>query len=197
MITEIALNQPTATLIAGIAAALGSTTVAVIAVILTWRNTRATLTQQRTMADDERIWQDQRATYLKIAKWAASHHLPDETFLEVEEIEELSAWTADPGETLTAKARLFAVNEPVINALTDLHAYWTTERLILETAEFLQGHEKLNNGKFDDQQLAKMYGWKDLADARKSLHKPREAWAKARDRLENALSEIYRLPNSN
>jgi hypothetical protein len=37
-------------------------------VVVAWRNTQATLRQQRTMAADERLWQEQREVYRQLAE---------------------------------------------------------------------------------------------------------------------------------
>lgn len=43
------MDQPTATLIAGLAAAVGSTAVGVMVIVFAWHNTKATLHQERAL----------------------------------------------------------------------------------------------------------------------------------------------------
>lgn len=60
------MNQPTATLIAAIVTALGSTIVGTAAVLFAWRQNVKTLIQQRQMALDERLGDRRIELYLAI-----------------------------------------------------------------------------------------------------------------------------------
>ena len=60
------MNQPTATLIAAIVTALGSTIVGTAAVLFAWRQNAKTLIQQRQMALDERLGDRRIELYLGI-----------------------------------------------------------------------------------------------------------------------------------
>jgi hypothetical protein len=108
VIHEAALNQPVATLVAGIVAALGSTGVGIAAICFAWLNTKATLTQQRAMATDERTWQDRRAAYQEIAEWLIKHQTIIPQGVNWKKGTLVIRETADPGPELEAKARLHA-----------------------------------------------------------------------------------------
>ena len=85
------MDQATATLIAGIVAAVGSTTVGVVALVIAAKNTKRTLVQQREEAEfsrrasaeeearrrehewqktlDQRLWDRRTETYLSLLAW--------------------------------------------------------------------------------------------------------------------------------
>jgi hypothetical protein len=69
------LTAATATLVAGVVTAAGSTAVGISAIVFAWRNMKATLRQQRQMATDERLWHEQRKFYQDLAEWLVEHHL--------------------------------------------------------------------------------------------------------------------------
>jgi hypothetical protein len=60
------MDQPTATLLASIIAASGSTLVGVAAVVFAWRQNVRTLMQQRRMAIEERLWQRREELYVRL-----------------------------------------------------------------------------------------------------------------------------------
>lgn len=71
----MSFDQPIATLIAGIATAVGSTAVFISVVVFDPSSARAALHQQRLMAEHYRRWDQQRAVYQQLAEWLAGHRL--------------------------------------------------------------------------------------------------------------------------
>lgn len=62
------MDQPTATLIASIVAAVGSATVGVTAVMFSWRTSRAALRQQEQLIAAEKLWERRADTYVDLMK---------------------------------------------------------------------------------------------------------------------------------
>ena len=183
---EAALSGQSVSLITGTATAL----VGIVAILFAWWNTRATLAQQRTMAFDDRKWQEQRTAYQKIAEWLAANHLlgKDQPFYQHDPFD---PWTSDPGMELEATARLFAAN-PVITALTELHSKAVLENNLAHAAQLIASAASTRGTKFPDHEIAKTYGWKNPGDASRRLTELRDAWDVARTDLEKALRDVYR-----
>jgi len=184
----MALPLSTATLIAGIVTAVGSTAVGVSAIVFAWRNVKVTLRQQRLLAADQRPWEAQRKVYQELAERLAAHHLAgaDDPF---NQPNVLLPYTSDPGLELQAKARLFAV-DPIVTALSRLRDDAIVEAKLSKI--FKNAIEY--GGMFEDYSLSKMMQWKHPNDAQRQLDKLREDWDAARQDLEIALREVYR-PN--
>ena len=70
------MNQPTATLIAAIVTAIGSTIVGTAAVLFAWRQNAKTLIQQRQMALDERLGDRRIELYLGILQILVAKSAP-------------------------------------------------------------------------------------------------------------------------
>ncbi len=157
----MALPLSTATLIAGIVTAVGSTAVGVSAIVFAWRNVKVTLRQQRLIAADQRLWEAQRKVYQELAEWLAAHHLAgaDDPF---NQPNVLLPYTSDPGLELQAKARLFAV-DPIVTALSRLRDDAIVEAKLSKI--FKNAIEY--GGMFEDYSLSKMMQWKHPNDAAK------------------------------
>jgi hypothetical protein len=181
----VALPLSTATLIAGIVAAVGSTAVGVAAIIFAWRNMKATLSQQRQMAADERLWVEQRKVYQELAEWLAAHHLAgsDDPLYQPDV---LSPYTSDPGQELEAKIRLFAIDS-VATALSQLRgkAYFEIRVSQMFEAAMTSG------GEFENHSFSKMMDWQHPNDAQRILDKARKEWDMVRQDLEIALRKVY------
>src|SRR6266498_2368189 len=76
------MDQPLATLVAGITAAVGSTTVGVWAVRSAGRNTRLTLENQRQLVRDERAADARQAFAEDLATWLAADAEPVKVWLD-------------------------------------------------------------------------------------------------------------------
>lgn len=61
------LTQPTATLVAGLAASLGSVLIGVLALYFAWRNTQATLRQQALLSDRQEVAKLEADVHMAIA----------------------------------------------------------------------------------------------------------------------------------
>jgi hypothetical protein len=66
------MDQPTATLVASIVTAGGSTLVGLGAIVLAWRHNLSTLLQQRQMASDERLGDRRIELYVQIIEVVAA-----------------------------------------------------------------------------------------------------------------------------
>ena len=128
------MNQPTATLIAAIVTALGSTIVGTAAVMFAWRQNVKTLIQQRQMALDERLGDRRIELYLGIleillAKSAPGTEvdglrrlLPKVVAFASEDVQQhverlLAANVAHQGEKLTADHDIDLQREAVITII--------------------------------------------------------------------------------
>src|SRR4051794_616935 len=69
------LDQPTATLIAGLAASLGSVLIGALALYFAWRNTEATLRQQLLMSQRQEVARIENDAHKAIAEWLGRHPL--------------------------------------------------------------------------------------------------------------------------
>jgi hypothetical protein len=185
----MAVDSGTATLITGIAAAAGSTTVGVAAIYFSWRSTRESLQQQQKTASETRLWEEQRNVYQQLADWLATHPVagsPDPLY----EVDAFSTWTSDPGQEVEGKARLFA-HGPVLDALKRVRDAAYLEDKTAQLAGIARDHVN-RGGNFEESQGAQAFGWKGPGDAHRDLKPLRESWTKSRNDLENALREVYR-----
>lgn len=181
----VALTSATATLVAGVVTAVGSTAVGVSAIFFAWRNMKATLRQQRQMAADERLWAEQRTFYQELAEWLVDHHLAgsgDPLY----QPNVLLPYTSDPGQALEAKARLFAA-DPIVAALLQLRDSGYSEAKVSEIFKAAMTSDK----PFADHSLAKTMGWENPNDAQRELDRLRARWSDARRDLEEALRDLF------
>ncbi len=186
--TGLALDQPTATLVAGILAAVCSSGVGIAAILFAWANTRTAFQQQRNIAEDDRRWTQQHAVYQDIAEWLATHQLAgrDEPLVEPDQF---ANWTSDPGMQLEGKARLFA-SQSVEQALIAVRKKALLEQSLADMARHTR--ERVERGyPFAESIFSESLEWKNPADAHRQLMEVREEWVIARANLEAALRDIY------
>jgi hypothetical protein len=179
------MDQATATLVAGLGAALGSTLVGVAAIAFAWANTRATLKQQRALAEDARLWSARDATHRQVAEWVAAHPLvgsQDPLY----EPQLFSAWTFDPGSEIEGTAQVLAT-EAVADGVRTLRALAYEESTIAHAATLAIDA----GGNFEDRELSKMFGWASPADPHRKLKELRTSWDGARAKLLKDLREAY------
>lgn len=182
------MDQPTATLIAGVVAAAGSTTVGVSAIVFAWRNTNATLRQQRKLADDARLWADRNATHQQIADWLVTHPLvgsEDPLYLP----NPFSAWTSDPGPEIDGRARILAT-ETVAAAIRRIRALAYEENKIAEAARRVMQYVA-DGGEFEESSLSRTFGWTTPNDPHQRLSALRASWTAARDDLLADIRKAY------
>jgi hypothetical protein len=145
------LDQPTATLVAGVTAALGSVLIGVLALYFAWRNTRATLRNQLLLAERLEVAKLEATAHLSIAVWLGQHPVPrgDEP---LDGNPPVGPHLSMPGHELLAQAHLFAAenvwqlfaklrdiayleNEPSSRTpLAGLREDWVSTRAELEVA---------------------------------------------------------------
>jgi hypothetical protein len=185
MMREMTLSGQSVTLITS----LTSNVVAIVAIAFAWWSTRATLKQQRTLALDDRKWQEQRVIYQDIAEWLAENHLLDWDRPPWNEPDSFEEWTSDPGAELEAKAPF--VTESARKAITELHSAAIAENELARQARFVMNDAINHDRPFKDSAIADELDWRNLDDARRELHKLRTAWNCARSDLEEALNQVY------
>lgn len=103
------LSQPSATLVAGVTASLGSVLIGALALFFAWRNTQATLRQQLLMAERQEVARVESDAHKSIALWLGKHPVlrEGETLYFTYPFEpHLSV----PGNKLLVKSRLFAAD---------------------------------------------------------------------------------------
>jgi hypothetical protein len=182
------MDQATATLIAGVAAAAGSTAVGVTAIFFAWRNTRATLRQERVLAADARLWSARDATHQQIADWLVAHPLvgsQDPLY----EPNLFSAWTFDPGPEIDGRAQILAT-EAVAASVRQIRALAYEENKIAHAATLVASYAA-GGGAFEESELSRMFGWTGPADAHQKLSALRESWNAARTKLLTDLRDAY------
>jgi hypothetical protein len=180
------VSQPTATLIAGIVTAMGSTAVGISAIAFAWHNMKATLRQERTMAAEGRIWEQRRAVYQELAEWLAGHHLAGSDDPLSDPADYLSSHTEDPGQELEAKVRLFG-NDQVAAGVSHLREKAYAEDKILRAFKTAMAYP----GSFEESSDSEKWHWKHPNDAQQLLNTKRQDWAASRQHLETTLREVY------
>lgn len=174
------LDQPTATLIAGVFAAAGSTAVGVAAIFFGTRQARRGLELQR----DERLWKQRDEVYQELERWLAGNRWPHEPHREPER------W--ETSREMEARIRLYASDE-VISAferLTEL-----ADHVVVMAGQFERAREEGDepgSAGFALTNPALSHGWKTWGDAKRSLDALLEELDEERTRLEAALRKIYR-----
>jgi ABC-type nickel/cobalt efflux system permease component RcnA len=101
------LDQPTATLVAGVTAALGSVLIGVLALYFAWRNTRATLRHQLLLAEHHEVAKLEATAHMSIAVWLGQHSLLREGAV-LDSNPPLEPHLPMPSNELMAQAHLFA-----------------------------------------------------------------------------------------
>jgi hypothetical protein len=184
------LNQPTATLVAGLAASLGSVLIGALALFFAWRNTRATLRQQLLMAERQEVARVESDAHKSIAWWLGKHPVlrEGEIFYSTSPFE---AHLSVPGYKLLVKARLYAADNVWELFLSMRDAAYYENELVRNVQLAIQS--SLSNDKpFGETSNAQAAGWESPNDASRDLRKLRDDWISDRTELEATLRQASR-----
>jgi hypothetical protein len=184
------LNQPTATLVAGLAASFGSVLIGVLALYFAWRNTLATLRQQLLLAERQEVAKVEGDAHMSIALWLGKHPVlrEGELFYSASPFE---VHLSVPSHKLLGKARLFAADnvwEPLLRMREAAHL----ENELVRNVHLAMSSMQMNDKPFGETLNAQAVGWQTPGDASRDLRELREQWVSARKELEATLRQASR-----
>ncbi len=182
------LSQPTATLVAGLAAAIGSTLIGALALLFAWRSTQATMRQQVLLADRREVSKVEAAVHEEIAEWLGKHPLLGEGEIFYEH-DPFATYTSIPGQKLLARAQLFADNS-IWEPFVALRQIGYLENEYARAAKLIMGG--LDRMAFADSSIASVLRWEGPADAHRELTALRTRWIAARTELQQSLRTVAR-----
>jgi hypothetical protein len=184
------LDQPTATLVAGVTAAAGSVLIGVLALFFAWRNTRATLHQQLLLADRREVARVEGRVHLAVATWLGRHPVlrEGEHFWSTPPFE---PHLAVPSHKLLAEVRLFAADH-VWELFAKMRELAYLENELSRNARLAMDSSRDNDLPFEATSNAQAAGWTSPAEAARMLRELREDWVAARSELETTLRRASR-----
>lgn len=184
------LDQPTATLVAGVTAALGAVLVGVLALYFAWRITRATLRQQLLLAERREVARAERDAHRAIALWLGRHPVLNEGALFVRN-PPFEPHLSVPNHRLLAQAGLSAA-DGVWERFLRMREIARLENELSRTAQGALESTQATGTAFGETANAQAAGWASPQDAARTLQRLREDWVAARADLEATLRRTSR-----
>jgi len=157
--------------------------------------TRATLIQQRKLAEDARLGKRRADIYQRLAVWLANARLPSDDAVSPYELNYAEAFCVDMPPKLVAAASIWG-DDSVKSAVTRLH------QAALNEAEDVHHLDMILSATspgeiFEHSSVASYRKWTGPRDAASDINKRRIEWVAARADLRTSLQSAYdAAPNS-